>query len=78
MFNGMNFSIIPKLCYPNPPLTETFVEEGHSSMLMLERKKLRQFAVPYPPHRNLCARIFTTFQIQTDNSEILVAVTYAE
>jgi hypothetical protein len=63
---------------PHPPTTETFVQEGHSSMLMLERKQLRQFAVPYPHTKNFAQEFLRPFQIQTHNSEILVAVTYAE
>lgn len=65
---------------PHPPIEKKPIGKKDivPCLFMLERKQLRQFAIPYPPHRNLCARIFTTLPNTNTQSKILVAVTYAE
>ncbi len=68
------------MVYRNPPpTTETFVQEGHSSLLN-HVKKENNYAKPqyFLPDRNLCARIRRRpFPRRTHKSEKLMAVTYS-
>jgi hypothetical protein len=68
------------MVYRNPrPTTETFVKEGHSSLLKHVKKENNYAKLQYLlPDRNLCARITRRpfpRQTQTHNSEKLMAVT---